>query len=488
MSQTTPPAAPSPSQLPQQNLPSSARPSDSPSHPRNPAANPSLFDPLPLDSPSTTQSSTRPSALPSHLSSESRSTRAITSADRSTVHSPTQKGAPWHPGGALNVKNEDDDASLAAPGLSPTSPIAAPVHHAQPQHHYSQPSHHQPHQYAYVPESVQFYSQAAPPPPQGPSGAPLSPQGAYPTQQPSHYAYHPHQPPPFPRNAPQHQYHYQEQQPQPQSPSSPHSPGDPRCDCRDCSNGAVMGSQPFSAQGMEFANRATQPYQWSPPSHNPSMGSDTLAGPNWMEQPLHRPREPSISDRQTGWHEPQGMIGPSSAPLRPQHVGVPGMSSQAYSGERASYSGDVPRWPNSQFGYSAHPTHMYPGPYPPPGPGPSSTSMSPTGSSVSWAVPQDPSSPDGPPSPSEHKSDKPVKHKSRKTWTEVEWKKLTDLAERSRGGDPNADIDWDYVTAGFGGRRCRQGILTVAAKRGLKVSTREARTIGKRARSAEEGD
>ncbi|KAG8983555.1 hypothetical protein FRB90_005908, partial [Tulasnella sp. 427] len=72
----------------------------------------------------------------------------------------------------------------------------------------------------------------------------------------------------------------------------------------------------------------------------------------------------------------------------------------------------------------------YPSSYPPSTLGPSSTSMSPTGSSVSWAVPQDPSSPDGPPSPSDSKSDKPVKHKSRKTWTEAEWKKLTDLAER----------------------------------------------------------
>lgn len=35
----------------------------------------------------------------------------------------------------------------------------------------------------------------------------------------------------------------------------------------------------------------------------------------------------------------------------------------------------------------------------------------------------------------------------------------------------------------------RQGILTVAAKRGLKVSTREARTIGKtRAKSPDDGD
>jgi len=85
-------------------------------------------------------------------------------------------------------------------------------------------------------------------------------------------------------------------------------------------------------------------------------------------------------------------------------------------------------------------------------------------------------------------SDKAAKHKSRKTWTEVEWKKLTDLAEKSKRGNPEADIDWDYVTSGFNGRRCRQGILTVAAKRGLKVSTREARTIGKRGRSTEEGE
>jgi len=95
---------------------------------------------------------------------------------------------------------------------------------------------------------------------------------------------------------------------------------------------------------------------------------------------------------------------------------------------------------------------------------------------------------DQPPSPTSGKVERGVKHKSRKTWTEVEWKKLTDLADRSKRGDPNADIDWDFVTMGFGGRRCRQGILTVAAKRGLKVSTREARTIGKRGRSADEGD
>ncbi|KAG8915367.1 hypothetical protein FRC00_005362 [Tulasnella sp. 408] len=218
------------------------------------------------------------------------------------------------------------------------------------------------------------------------------------------------------------------------------------------------------------------------------MGPDALAGSNWMDPQLHRLREAGINDRQAGWHEPQGMIAPSSAPLRPQQVGVPGVPPQGYPGESPAYPGDVPRWPSSQFDYNTHPAHMYPSSYPPSGPGPSSASMSPTGSSVSWAVPQDPSSPDGPPSPSESKSDKPVKHKSRKTWTEVEWKKLTDLAERSKRGDPNADIDWDFVTAGFGGRRCRQGILTVAAKRGLKVSTREARTIGKRARSAEEGE
>lgn len=102
---------------------------------------------------------------------------------------------------------------------------------------------------------------------------------------------------------------------------------------------------------------------------------------------------------------------------------------------------------------------------------------------MSWAVPQDPSSPDGPPSPSEHKSDKPVKHKSRKTWTEVEWKKLTDLAERSRGGDPNADIDWDYVTAGFGGRRCRyvsrfrQSLGAIEARADIRVPSSKGRAF-----------
>lgn len=152
-------------------------------------------------------------------------------------------------------------------------------------------------------------------------------------------------------------------------------------------------------------------------------------------------------------------------------------------------------------------------PIPPSGPPPLTQSSS--QQSVTWSLPQGsssagPSSPVQPPSPSSLKgSDKAAKHKSRKTWTEVEWKKLTDLAEKSKRGNPEADIDWDYVTAGFNGRRCRyvphelvesfsvahrssllhrQGILTVAAKRGLKVSTREARTIGKRGRSTEEGE
>jgi len=47
------------------------------------------------------------------------------------------------------------------------------------------------------------------------------------------------------------------------------------------------------------------------------------------------------------------------------------------------------------------------------------------------------------------------KHKSRKTWTDQEWTKLLDLAERSKGGNPENDIDWDFVVLGFGGKRAR---------------------------------
>jgi hypothetical protein len=75
-------------------------------------------------------------------------------------------------------------------------------------------------------------------------------------------------------------------------------------------------------------------------------------------------------------------------------------------------------------------------------------------SSITWSLPTTQSHP--PRSATASRGiEKAVKHKSRKTWTEVEWKKLVDLAERSKRGNPDNDIDWDFVTLGFGGRRCR---------------------------------
>ncbi|KAG8900929.1 hypothetical protein FRB99_005667 [Tulasnella sp. 403] len=220
-----------------------------------------------------------------------------------------------------------------------------------------------------------------------------------------------------------------------------------------------------------------QPFPWSGPDS--SVDGEALPESEWYDQSRLRGAN-NEAERHHQWQE--SPVSPHQ--MSPHHVNVGGLSS-SYQGERAPYLAEMPRWTNAQFDYGPQAQQMYNqqalG---------GSTSA---GGSVSWSVPPGPSA--GPPSPvqpsspsSLRHSDKPMKHKSRKTWTEVEWKKLTDLAERSKRGNPEADIDWDYVTEGFNGRRCRQGILTVAAKRGLKVSTREARTMGKRARSTEDAD
>jgi len=58
----------------------------------------------------------------------------------------------------------------------------------------------------------------------------------------------------------------------------------------------------------------------------------------------------------------------------------------------------------------------------------------------------------------------------------------------SKTESPTCQSDINSITFCTFCLRFRQGILTVAAKRGLKVSTREARTIGKRALSAEDSE
>ncbi|KAG8968301.1 hypothetical protein FRC03_007957 [Tulasnella sp. 419] len=175
-------------------------------------------------------------------------------------------------------------------------------------------------------------------------------------------------------------------------------------------------------------------------------------------------------------------------PPAPQHHGYPNDPHPSWSGSHPNalqgqmpYRHDHQAYPpasGSNIGWQLPPPphHGHVSQMPPPPPPMLATSPG-TNFSVPPEVLPTPSSPLS----SSPGGTKPVKHKSRKTWTEVEWKKLVDLAERSKRGNPDNDIDWDFVTAGFGGRRCRQGILTVAAKRGLKVSTREARTIGKAA-------
>ncbi|KAG9007713.1 hypothetical protein FRB94_014041 [Tulasnella sp. JGI-2019a] len=247
--------------------------------------------------------------------------------------------------------------------------------------------------------------------------------------------------------------------------------------------------------------------------------------PSWQAPPALEPQPQPQPQPQSTSHQPHFEAYPQQQqhhqhhqPMLQQQYNLPQQQHQHQSGPPVMPVGQgyqsypqaaVQRWPNPQFDYGNQPP-LYPLPPPPQLAGSSYSttvggpSHSPTTSTSGWTQQQSqqpqqqsigpvPGSPvDLPPSPTSVKSDKGsggVKHKSRKTWTEVEWKKLTDLADRSKRGDPHADIDWDFVTSGFGGRRCRQGILTVAAKRGLKVSTREARTIGKtRAKSPEDGD
>ncbi|KAG8851341.1 hypothetical protein FRB96_009406 [Tulasnella sp. 330] len=483
-----------------------------------------------------------PSGTPlpaSHITQEAHTIRSATSADRSTAHSPQHPSAlrdprSWQSG----VKSEDDDAPR--PQLDISSPVQPAHPHPHHHHHQQQPQqqYHPPQSelgYQYHPqqqhqafqESNQFSDVPYLQPGQPPSmGIPM--QGV-----PSYQApYNPPPPQPTFQRAPvdgpsllqhQHQHHHvlHHQQPQPYGQFVYQHTSAPSCECPSCGqnpqiasssplNGphdgahglAWGGSDPVALGGHDwgYERRANEPnfhgdnklVSWQPPPPVQPQQQQQPPPPPLSHQPHFEayPQQP----HQHQHHQPMlQQYNPPPHQPGPPPVAPAGPAYQSYPPQ-----GSVARWSNPQFDYGNQPP-LYPLP-PPPQLGGSPYTTAQGGSSHSpttsgWPQqqhqPLGPESPtDGPPSPTSVKSDKGgVKHKSRKTWTEVEWKKLTDLADKSKRGDPHADIDWDFVTSGFGGRRCRQGILTVAAKRGLKVSTREARTIGKtRAKSPEDGD
>lgn len=303
----------------------------------------SAFGSQPLNSPV----AARPASLSAHISPESH-TRALTSADRSTVHSPTQRSGQWQQAGG-SVKREDDDAAAPAPAPGP-SPSASVV----PIQQYTS---HLPHQSQYhyptpFQESVPLSPHGQYVPQGPPSALPHQTAQSYPATAAPYPAYqqtsysrttvniHHHHPYPSQSFPPLHAQHH------PQHPQHHSQSPDGRCDCQACMSSGQGPLPPMAPPPLEIGRPDAQQYSWGgQQQHGAMLEAD------WQ-------RGQSVSGSRQDWQGHQN-VGHSQPPMSiQQHMGSSALGGPAYPSEQRSYAQDMHRWPNPQFDYGPQAPQM----------------------------------------------------------------------------------------------------------------------------------
>lgn len=291
---------------------------------------------------------------PPALLTESSHARALTSADRSTAHSPSsQRTATWPAGGTPHVaaiKPEDEGASFnAAPGLSPTGSPLAPYPQTQGQHyhyatgfheqaHYSQPSH--------------YYGREAP-------LSVVTTQGGYPA--PAAYPYPHQQQPAYTRatndsdihtRQPSHPHHHHPHYSYGQSPLAAHPEG---CECASCAHAAagMAPPPPLSPPTLEFARKsALQGWNGDTPVEE---HAGVIPSPDWP-QGTHQGAAGVGASRYSSWQD-TSQLGSAHSQTHPPHLAMQHVAPASYPPERGSYMSDMAgKWASPSFEYTAIPS------------------------------------------------------------------------------------------------------------------------------------